>query len=234
MTNRRKLTWGWWVALGFLAVVALVFGIGFAVAVSQRAAPAPAPSSSSTETAPDLQAASGCAVPAGDFTDVPGDLRWEATGGVTWPVSDSLGPVATRDGWAVCFSRSPVGAALAAVTSQFASVDHGTVPSMQFYVIDSPGKDVALRKAGSLRSLPDQLQQYGMQLAGFRVDEYTEDRALVRLVFAMPNSETGFRALPFPMEWIDGDWRVKLQDTGATGQAVDVNVGQFTRWTGNG
>ncbi|WP_424937787.1 MULTISPECIES: hypothetical protein [Bacteria] len=237
--EKKKLTPGYWIALGIVALAVILGVVGFVLMQTQRHEPdheTSPPTSAEPTTAPEEPKleSGACDVPGGNITTVPADLRWAASAGVTWPISDSLGPVSVKDGFAVCFSRSPVGAALAAVTSQFGAVDHGTVPTMEFYVVDSPGKAIALEKSASLKSLPDQLQQYGMQLVGYRVDEYTESRALVRLVYSVPNSGTGFRALPFPMEWVQGDWRVKLQDTGVTGQAIDVNAGQFTRWSSNG
>lgn len=131
----------------------------------------------------------------------------------------------------MCFSQSPVGASLAAVSFLFATVDRPAQEASEFYIADSPGKATSVEESGEVTSLPDQLEQYGMQLVGFRVDEYTEDRALVRLVFSSPNSQTGLVGLPYPMVWVDGDWRVKVLDNCRTGEPVPVNEGQFTRWS---
>lgn len=197
------------------------------------ASPAPA---SSTPTAD--AGGIGCKAPPVDDRKVPADLRWAAVDGVTWPVSDSTGPTSTTDGFPACFEHSPVGAALAAVTFLYSQVDHTPLDTTQFYVADSPGKDVLLEqlKGNPPSELKESIDSNGVTIVGFQVEEYDGDRAMVRVVLRFPGSATGQRGLPFPMVWADGDWKVKPLDTGSTGQATDVGPTEYTPWTavGNG
>lgn len=225
----------WFFIAALIVTAALIFGTVGIIALfmmpDKNPAPGPRPTHSSEVPA---AGRGGCDVPGGDLTAVPTDLRWEARQGVTWPVSDTLGPTEVKDTFPVCFSRSPVGAALAASTVLFAQLDHAPVATGEFYLTDAPGKTAALTAPSAGTSLPEQMQSSGLQLAGFRVDEYTPDRALVRLVFSAPNAATKFVGLPYPMVWVDGDWRVKVLDNGTTGTAVSVNEGQFTPWSHGG
>jgi hypothetical protein len=201
--------------------------------VAATTSPAPASSTPSADAG-----GMGCEAPASDDREVPSDLRWAAVDGVTWPVSDSIGPTTTTDGFPACFEHSPVGAALAAVTFLYSQVDHSPLDSTEFYVADSMGKDVLLEQ---LRGNPpsefkESLEENGVTMVGFHIEEYDENRAAVRLVLRFPGSATGQRGLPFPMVWADGDWKVKPLDTGSTGQATDVGPTEYTPWTavGNG
>ncbi|QNE45449.1 hypothetical protein F1C15_15875 (plasmid) [Frigoribacterium sp. NBH87] len=192
---------------------------------------APRPSSS-PEPAPDADGI-GCEAEPSDDRDVPEDLRWETVDGIAWPVSDTVGPTTTEDGFSACFEHSPVGAALAGVTYVYSQLEHSPQEVGEFYLAESPGRDAALSEvdANTPSLLRDQLQDNGMTIVGYKIEEYDGDRASIRLVLRVPGSATGFRGLPAPMQWVDGDWKVKLLDTGSTGQASDVTSGSFTYWT---
>ncbi|MFB2586973.1 hypothetical protein [Herbiconiux liukaitaii] len=196
------------------------------------ASPAPA---SSTPTAD--AGGIGCKAPARDNRKVPTDLRWAASQGVTWPVSDSTGPTTTTAGFPACFEHSPTGAALAAVSSLYAQIDHSPRDVGEFYLAESPGRDAALADIGSSPStLKNQLESNGLALVGFQVEQYDGDRAAIRIIIRVPNSSTGFRGLPYPMVWADGDWKIQPLDNGSTGEASDVTSSEFIGWTavGNG
>lgn len=201
--------------------------------VAATASPAPA---SSTPTAD--AGGVGCKAPPSDDRKVPSDLRWAAVDGVTWPVSDSNGPITTTDGFPACFEHSPVGAALAAVTVLYSQIEHSPLDSSKFYLADSVGKDVVLEQVqgNPASELKESLEENGVTIVGFQIEEYDENRAAVRLVLRFPGSATGQRGLPYPMVWVDGDWKVKPLDTGSTGQATDVGATEYTPWTavGNG
>jgi hypothetical protein len=201
--------------------------------VAATASPAPA---SSTPTAD--AGGIGCKAPASDNRKVPTDLRWAAVEGITWPVSDSTGPTTTTDGFAACFEHSPVGAALAATTFLYSQVERTPLDTTEFYVADSPGKDVLLKQlqGNPPSEFKESVEENGVAVVGFQVEEYDDSRAMVRVVLRFPGSATGQRGLPFPMVWADGDWKVKPLDTGSTGQATDVGPTEYTPWTavGNG
>jgi hypothetical protein len=200
---------------------------------ADTAAPAPA---SSTPTAG--AGGIGCEAPPSDHREVPDDLRWEAANGVTWPVSDTVGPTKTENGFSACFEHSPIGAALAATAMTFSTTEQTQLDTFKFYLADSPGRDVALASTspGTYSSIKEQIQDNGLALVGFKIEEYDSDRASVRLVLRVPGSPTGFRGVPSPMVWVDGDWKLKPLDDGTTGQPSDEGSSDFTNWTavGNG
>lgn len=178
----------------------------------------------------------GCKAEPNDSREVPADLRWEAANGVTWPVSDTVGPTVTTEGFAACFEHSPVGAALAAVAISFSTTERTVLESSEFYLADSPGRDVVLAETSPsvMSPIKQQIAENGLSLVGFRVEEYDGDRASIRLVLRVPGSETGFRGIPAPMVWVNGDWKMKPLDDGSTGQPTNESTGDFTNWTAVG
>lgn len=221
---------GLWIAGGVVAI-AVVVGV---VGLTLPRASTPDPTDTGTpSTAP--TSAGGCSSIANDSTAVPTDLRWTASAGVTWPVSDSLGPTSVDAGFPDCFARSPIGAALAAVTSVYSVVDHDPIEAFDFYTVDSPSKAKVIEEAKALSGdqpdLARQLSENGMALVGFQIREYDSSRAAVSLVYSMASSSTGFRTIPRTMVWANGDWRAKLDDTGSFGESVDIDFGSFIRWS---
>jgi hypothetical protein len=221
---------GLWVAGCVVAIAVIVGVVGILIPHGGGAGPtatgAPEPTKSMT--------AGGCNAVSSESTAVPADLRWESANGVTWPVSDSLGPLGTDHGFAVCFAQSPVGAALAAVTSVYAVADHDPIASFDFYTVDTPSKASVLSQLEGATTpkvdLARQLAESGMALVGFQVREFSPTRASVNLVYSAPSSQTGYRTIPRTMVWEDGDWRVKLDDSGNFGESSDATDGDFTRW----
>jgi hypothetical protein len=217
-------------------IAAIIAGLAGVAACASAGAPPRATETSSVSVPELAERAESCHAPIGEFAHAPDDLRWEAIDGASWPVSDSLGPTANQDGWAVCFSRSPVGAALAATSILFAAVEHSAVDVTEFYMIDSPGKTAALETARTTDAADfvAGLRETGMTLVGFRVDEYTPDRASIQLVFSLPQSKTGYAGMPLTMVWTDGDWRLKVLDDGTISEASEMTAGDFEMWVSPG
>lgn len=223
------------------AVALVVFGVVIAAIVLAFTAPAkpgaqdPQPSQPTTEPATRPTSDNGeCNVPVGDTSlrpKLPADLRWEAAQGLTWPVSATGGPTRTKDGFPVCFARSPLGAALAATTMLYSQYNgHTPREMMQFYVVDSAGKTALLGSAGGSSSSAGDLAKLGANPMGFIADEYSPDRAGISLVFSVPQSETGYVGIPTTLVWVNGDWRLKLLDNGSFGTTSKPVEGQFVKW----
>lgn len=229
--------WGVWAAIVAAAVILGGIGLVFLLGMPDKDDTGETPPSTSEPTTPTSEPSTDkCDVPGGDITAVPTDLEWDAADGITWPVSPSLGPTSSEDGWPVCFSHSPVGVALAASTVLLGTLGRDQAEIIEFFVADSPGKPVALSEAGTSADVAQSIKDKGLQIAGFRVDEYEADRASVTLVFSQPNAQTGFVGLEYTFVWVDNDWRMRVLDDGSAGagQAIPVNDGQFTKWTSNG
>lgn len=232
-----------WAAIIFLVFVLIAVLVIFLVPNNKpdTASTTPATSTKPSPTATATEAAGiGCKAPASDNRAVPDDLRWEVSSatGLTWPVSDTVGPTTTTDGFAACFEHSPVGAALAAVALNFSATDRTQLDIAKFYLADSPGRDYILANTdpNAYSPIAQQLKDNGFSLVGYRIEQYDGDSASIRLVLRAPGSATGYRGIPAPMVWSDGDWKLKPLDNGSTGQPTDERDGQFTDWTavGNG
>ncbi|MEV7574365.1 hypothetical protein AB0P28_14830 [Pseudarthrobacter sp. NPDC089323] len=243
MANMIKQAWnskGAGIAAAIvLALVVLVVIVAIVLSFVAPAKPgAQAPQESTAAQSPSAEPAkdsAACSVPAGDTSfrpKIPADLRWQAAQGLAWPTSGSVGPTKTRDGFPVCFARSPLGAALFGLTvmnEQYKG--HSPAELLKFYVAESPGKEVALKLGGTGGSAADTAAA-GITPAGFITDSFTPDEAQVTLVLASPGTETGYTGMPFTYLWVDGDWRLKVLDSGKpfAGTVSAPVKGQFVEW----
>ena len=229
MKEQRTLSKGWWISFAVIFVVIVCAIIIFVKPATKDDPGATGPITTDT-------AKTGCDVPARDTSSkpaMPKDLRWQAANGLTWPISDTYGPTQTKNGFGVCFAHSPLGAALAATTIAFSSYGaEGPRKAMEFYLIDSVGKPLAIASSNATAS-SSELTSRGLALAGFSITEYATDRASVSLVFSSPKVTTGFVATPVTLVWVNGDWRWKIPDNGVT-DAVSYPVeGGFVKWAGS-
>lgn len=177
--------------------------------------------------------ADGCDVPVGD-TDlrpaIPADLRWEAANGGTWPVSDTYGPTQDENGFGVCFAQSPLGAALAAAsfwTSQYN--DKSAKAVLQQYLLDSAGKEAAISTANGSTELPTEK----FPIAGFTVDAFSPEEAIITTVSSASSSPTGFVGVPMTLVWSGEDWKVRPDADGTYAQTQLASApveGQFVSW----
>ncbi len=227
MKTPKTLNKGWWISLGIVMVVAIL-----AVVIFVKPAPkTPAPIADSTASAT-AEAVGRCNVPQGDTSSkpaMPKDLRWTAAKGWTWPVSDTYGPTQDKDGYGVCFARSPLGAALTAVSFNSSANTLNVKEATDIYVMESPGKEVYRRTLGQ-----DSKAETPTVFAGFSVDSFTPEEAQITVVFATDKSTTGYAGIPETFRWVDGDWKLKVLDDGRfmTGQTTYPVAGQFVKWAG--
>ncbi|WHE37830.1 hypothetical protein [Microbacterium sp. BDGP8] len=176
-----------------------------------------------------------CQVGESDEVSPPADLAWEAARGFTWPVSSSVGPTKERDGYPACFERSPAGAGLFAATFYAeAMVGSGApVDALDFYTVESPGKSEVLRTApASNEGATESWASAGMTFAGYRIDEYTEDRVSLYVVVTTSRNATGYAGFPMTVVWEDDDWKMRPKDDGSSGSPIDVTSDDFVRWVG--
>lgn len=230
-TNQRERSPRWNKITLWASSIVLVLITGMAILIAINPAkdnPAAMEPAGESTPAASPAAKQGCDVPVGDTSsnpDMPSDLRWEARNGWTWPVSDTYGPTEDKGGYGVCFARSPLGAALMAVSANSAANVFDEKGAIELYVADSPGKDVQLAKPAPEESTP-------VSYSGFIVDSFTADNAQVTLVFATPDTATGFTGLPLSFRWVDGDWKQEVLDDGALfrGQPIEPQRGEFVEW----
>lgn len=221
-------------ALVLLAVIVAIVLSFVAPANPEAQAPQESPALPSP-TAEPTKGVGTCNVPAGETSlrpKIPTDLRWEASQGLTWPVSASAGPTKTRGGYPACFARSPLGAALFGTTLTYRMWTGPVSQVVDVYAIDSPGKKI-LQKSPS--GVAQKVSEQGWTSAGFTVDSFTPEEAQITVVLSTPNSQTGYTGFPYTVVWKDGDWRLKVLDSGATlaGSPSAPVKGQFVEWKPN-
>lgn len=234
--NSRPVAWTSAVVLVLAVVVAAVMVVWSIVSPAEpEGKNYPAADSPSTSVAQGSTPApkGACDVPEGDTAlrpQIPTDLRWKAAQGLTWPVSDTYGPTQTKDGFDVCFARSPLGAALAATTITYSQYNgHTPKELLEFYAVESAGKNAAI-EASTGEADASGFSEAGLTVAGFSVVEYTPERATINVVFTAPKTDTGYVSLPITLVWSGGDWRVKPLDDGQLGMPTNPIKGQFIEW----
>lgn len=219
------------VALAVLVVLLATF-LGVFAPVKhddgQGSAAKPAPTTSAAANGPcDVKVTDTSSTP-----KIPSDLTWK-TGqeGLTWPVSKSVGPTRTVDGFDACFARSPLGAALAAQTATYDQYGtHSAAKSLAFYVADSAGKSKTLQIAAK-QSDPGVQRASGLNPAGFSIEAFTKDRVELTLVYSAPSTSTGYFGMPFTLVWVGDDWKLAVLDNGATSTGgTTPSEGDFVHW----
>jgi hypothetical protein len=221
------------VVLVLVVLVSTLLGV-FAPANNDNTAAKPAASTSA-----ESGSTASCDVKVTDESTtpkIPADLTWK-TGkeGLTWPVSKSVGPTKTVDGFDACFARSPLGASLAAqnaIYSQYVT-DHDVTSALSFYIADSKGK--AANVEGTAKSSDAaQVRAAGMNPAGFTVDSFTKSRADVTLVYSSPSTSTGYVGIACSEQWVGDDWKLSVLDNGelSSGNPTTPNEGDFISWGG--
>lgn len=222
-----------------IAIAVLVVGAATITALTSPKDGNHAETAPTSSGKPATQAGGRCSVAVGDTSStptMPNDLTFK-TGidGLSWPVSKSVGPTSTVDGFDACFARSPLGAALAATTaiySQYES-DHTPAAALDFYIANSAGK--AANIAGTVKNTdPAQMRASGLNPAGFIVDSFTKEQAQITLVSSYPSSPTGFAGTPCTVVWVKGDWKLSVLDNGelSAGSATTPSQGDFVAWGG--
>ncbi|WP_434513202.1 hypothetical protein ABUV18_03027 (plasmid) [Clavibacter nebraskensis] len=258
MSRRERKTNGVWArirrgwyskptAIGAVVILVLVvivmlastvLGIFAPVTDGQTDSPASAPATE--DPAPAAEPLShACHVAVTDTSskpDIPVDLTFKTgAAGITWPVSKTVGPTTTIDGFDSCFARSPLGAALAAQSAIYSQYDpaHSVTDSLNHYIADSPGKATSVALSAKNNDA-DALRRSGMNPAGFVVDAFAQDRADLTLVFSRPDSPTGYVGIPCSVVWVNDDWRIHVLDNGelASGRGSTPSKGAFVAWEG--
>lgn len=224
-------------ALIIVGIIALILVIVTVQTLMGSGDPTPKPNAGSSAPAPSVTpSADGQCEAKADLStsltpDLPSDLEWAAGNGETWPVSPSYGPTAEEDGFGVCFSRSPLGAAFAAASMMMAPYDGHTLNEvLEQYAVESPGKEAALTEPGRTA----QPLNGNYPIVGFRINSYVEDRAEVVTVVRASNSPTGYAGNVVQLAWTGDDWMMIVKDSGQAEPVTSPAEGEFTPWRNDG
>jgi len=218
-------------------VVALLVALGLIFALTPRgggtAAPTTAPNnnpSAASSHAAEASGASVCGLPAGDQSKPvvpPADTKWELVGKFAAPTSPKqYGPGQTNaNGLRSCFSHSPMGALYAGANIVIlASSGHNDLV-IQNLTIDGPKRDKMLSAPA-----PGGENDTPFQLAGFKLTEYSNDRAVIDYGFKVSNGTFG--SLPVVLQWSDGDWKAVPPASGQPEGQQLADLSGYIPWAG--
>ena len=167
-----------------------------------------------------------------DTTSAPTNATWSGYAGIQVPTSEEQGPL-NDDPVLHGYEHSPQGAVLAAMNTQaqMALAGDDKYADVSTYTL-APGKGrdqwVQGRTLATVDGEVDPEQAPTFQ--GFRVDNYSDESAVVVLATDYP--ESGLLAYPVQVNWINDDWRVvpAPQEAGVTPAQIDSMDG-FTEFS---
>ncbi|MEV0766521.1 hypothetical protein [Nocardia sp. NPDC050435] len=146
----------------------------------------------------------------------PAGVRWETWQGIKLPHSGADGPTKTSTGAATGYTRTPQGAALAAIQH---SIRLSTAPDTSWPVIarttltEGPGKDfwVTNRTLISITRPVDAAAT--PRVLGYSITAWTPDRAEIAVYTSYPDNS--LLSTLTTVSWTYGDWRLVLPDPAA-------------------
>ncbi|MBF6170281.1 hypothetical protein [Nocardia blacklockiae] len=163
---------------------------------------------------------------------------WQRVYGASVPFSTSDGPARLDEqGLAVGYSHTPQGAALAAAQITYrlnARPADRALYTAQVRVSDQQlaAYDKALRAGKLPQQQPERITKYLVAPDAFKVENYADDMAIVRLAARGPvnDGKQVWAAIRLVMVWDAGDWRLKpTEANGSPAEYIDSIAG-WTRW----
>ncbi|MFI9404574.1 MULTISPECIES: hypothetical protein [Nocardia] len=166
-----------------------------------------------------------------------GPRGWQRVYGASVPFSTSDGPTRIEDGLAVGYSHTPQGAVLAA--AQITYRLNARPADRDLYVTQvrvSAQQIAAYDKALASDRLPEQqperVTKYFIASDAFKVDDYADDLAIVRLASRGPvvDGKQLWAAIRLVMVWDAGDWRLKPSTSNSAQTEYIESLGGWTKW----
>lgn len=174
--------------------------------------------------------------PAVDVAAAPADLTWRNVAGLKVPTSRADGPARTSPPQG--YSHTPQGAALAAANGQaaLATAPDATWPEVvRTVTAPGPGRD-QWAQARVLMSVSGAVDPaVATTFSGFKVTDYSPERAIVLLATSTPPSadepEPLLAAYPVQLAWTGADWKVVLPTQADNIDAAEIQTRDgFTTW----
>lgn len=160
------------------------------------------------------------------LTEAPRAVSWDFEDGVLVPTRADIGAgIIDDDGLRRCYRRSPAGAVFAAFTTLAQAQNPDTrLAVVQHRLATGPGQRHALAEARRLQVSPtpdtvrNELGQ--MQYAGYKVIDYTPNRAVLSVAIQVEDQNIGGVAVN--LVWQGSDWKVVLRSDGDLGPRPDL------------
>lgn len=217
-------------------VVAIIVALGIILALIPKGGGTPAadPGTTGTSTASAqptaTAAASICGLPPGSQAKpatTPADTKWELIGKIAAPTAPKqYGPGKTAaNGSRFCFAHSPTGALYAGANMIVLGSSGRPDLLAQHLVVEGPERDKMLSEPPA--SVPPTAP---FQIAGYKVVDYTGDRAVIEYGLTAANGSVG--TVPVAMQWQGGDWKWVLPATGMAEARQLSDLSGFINWAG--
>lgn len=168
----------------------------------------------------------------------PYEVSWSTYHGLGIPFSSTAGPHAAEGDVARCFARTPAGAIVAAlqISARYSLADDWR-PVLEFQVAPGHERDSAARRmaersaAKGAEEIEDADPDEFMQVAGYQVISFSADAAAIRVARGSVDRGTAIATI-YTVEWIDGDWRLRIQPNGSSTSATQSlkSLAGFTPW----
>ncbi|MBH0774954.1 hypothetical protein [Nocardia bovistercoris] len=162
---------------------------------------------------------------------------WQRVYGASVPFSTSDGPTRIEDGLAVGYSHTPQGAVLAAaqityrINARPADRDlylrQVRVSAQQITAYDK-----ALGEDRLPKQQPERITRYFVASDAFKVENYADDLAIVRLASRGPvvDGKQLWAALRLVVVWDAGDWRLKPSASNGSQTEYIESIEGWTAW----
>lgn len=191
--------------------------------------PTPAPTASATANADP----SVCGLDGFEETsslDAAPDNKWELVGTVASPTDPAAGPGEVDGTFRSCYAHTAEGALFASVNYLALSTDDRNRADLWQLLADGPIKD-QVKEAG--QSPSDSTTSTRLQVAGFKINSYTPEEAVVDVAYTVTSQGGALVSVPTVLRWQDGDWKVVLSDSGAPIKPSQLtNLGGYIPWAG--
>ena len=170
-------------------------------------------------------------------TAVPDDLTMRSLGGIETPMSAKDGPSIGVPPQG--YSHTPQGAALAAANGQAAlatAPDAQWAETVRTVTAPGPGRDEFASARAMLTVTESVPEDAASTFEGFKVTDYSEDKAIVLLASTSPDGGEGelVTAYPVQLTWTGGDWKLVLPRQEDNIDATEIDgLDGFSLWKEN-
>lgn len=166
-----------------------------------------------------------------------GPYGWQRVYGASVPFSTSDGPTRIEDSLAVGYSHTPQGAVLAAAQITYRlnarPADRDLyVRQVRVTAQQIAAYDQALAADRLPEQQPEKVTRYFVASDAFKVDDYADDMAIVRLASrgAVIDGKQLWAAIRLIMVWDAGDWRLKPAASSNPQTESLESIAGWTKW----
>ena len=203
--------------------------------VSTTSAPPPVATSPTPEPTPagsrSICGLKGEKVEAARLSKAPEVEQWDYQGTMAYPTSKAVGPGAKNPaGFRYCFQHTPEGALF---TTAYALAVGSTPEAARTWLgyFAPPGRFRDALVSPSAVSSTDAAAQVRMDIAGFRLLEYTGETARVDIAVTGASQGVPFTgSYIYNLAWTAGDWRMNTNLSDAFSFAIIPNTAGYVPW----